>query len=215
MKAIAALLFALIPLLWIYFKHYAKKANGVVQSNLLLERLDAHLAKGNWVDAKMEFDALVLKSMQYPEVNAYLERMPVTDRNKRCMFYMKLLSILDELESIPRDVLLSNQDRFDVTGIEMDEHFNKLWRGFDNLAMSGDRVTAHINITLSIAQTILHFAKTGETRQAKRALIRTAGDEFPQETMHLREEAGSVIEYFLLNLTSIRLLTEEQVEASN
>lgn len=209
MKAVAALLFALVPLIWIYLKHYTKKANGFVQANLALERLDAQLVAGNWREAKVVFDSLILKTLQYPEVNAYFERLPMTERNKRCMLYMKLLSILDELESIPSDVLLSCQDKFDVTGLEMDSHFDKLWKMFDRLALHEDRIAAQINIVLSIAQSILHFAKNGETQQAQRALMRAGGEDFPQETIHLREDAASVIEYFLFNLSSIKLLTKD------
>ncbi|AAP69905.1 hypothetical protein WH06_24080 [Aeromonas salmonicida subsp. salmonicida] len=207
MKAIIPLLLALIPLIYIYLKHYAKKANGIVQANLALERLDAQLTSESWWGAKNEFNTLTLNSLKYPEMILYMEKLPVTKRNTRCVSYMKLISVLDELERIPNDVLLSNQDKFDVSSMEMDCLFNKLWKDFDIKAINEDIIAAKIDIVLSIAQSILYFARNGETTQAKRAIMRAGGDEPPLETMHLREEAASVVEFFLLELSSIKKLT--------
>ena len=209
MKAMIPLLLALRPLIYIYLKHYAKKANGIVQANLALERLDAQLISESWAMAKNEFNMLTLNSLKYPEMISYMEKLPITKRNIRCTLYMKLISVLDELEGIPNDVLLSNQDKFDVSGMEMDRLFNKLWEDFDIKAINEDIIAAKIDIVLSIAQSILYFAKNGETTQAQRAIMRAGGDEPPLETMHLREEAASVIEYFLLELSSIKKLTTD------
>ena len=209
MKAIIPLLLALIPLIYIYLKHYAKKANGIVQANLALERLDAQLISENWGEAKNEYNTIALNSLKFPEMLSYMEKLPITKRNTRFVLYMKLIGVLDELERIPNDVLLSNQDKFDVTGMEMDSLYNKLWKDFDIKAINEDIVAAKIDIVLSIAQSILYFAKNGETTQAQRAIMRAGGDEPPLETMHLREEAASVVEYFLFELSSIKKLTTD------
>ena len=45
---------------------------------------------------------------------------------------------------------------------EMDSLYNKLWKDFDIKAINEDIVAAKIDIVLSIAQSILYFARNGE-----------------------------------------------------
>ena len=95
MKPLIALAISILPLIFIFIKILIKRANGLTQVNLHLNRMNDFLVNGDEKKAREEFDILTWKSMQFSEVNTCMEKLPITDRNIRCLAFMKSISDIE------------------------------------------------------------------------------------------------------------------------
>lgn len=213
MKAVVALLIALIPLVWIYLKHYAKKANSIVQANLHLERLDEKLKQRDWDGADREVFNLIMKTMRFSEVSEYFDRVKSTERNRRCLAYLELSQLLDELDKTPDEVLLKDADDFAITGGEIEHIVNQLWQKFDHEVLHLEILEAQLNFMRGFVKMFHHFAVQGHTTSARRVLF-LGGDEFSPDALAARDALAKELEAMMCRHKAFqRIIEKELVEA--
>lgn len=178
MKIAIVLLLALGSLLWLYIKSAAKKANAMTQVNIHLEKMYDHLINHREEESKKEFELITLKSLEYPEILEYLEKLPNTRRNKICLDFMKYITEQQESNHITQAIVKKstsqkpNEHESNVVendpwkpsqrNSEIDSIAVNIWKKFDEELINSGEEEATEALTKRVTSTLISFINTND-----------------------------------------------------